>query len=667
MPKSVRSASTIAGLVIWFFTCSQILVFTAPVHCEIDNTKPESSNKTSSVSKKSTKKRKKKKRVATLPYFGVRLPVDTPAPRQQSASSVLVPVPRTRATTHASRTPGLHFTPVKASVPAAQSFSGTSGGIIIDSLNPDPDPLPAVPYSSDIEVSGLVGIITSVSVSINRLQHNSPDDLDMLLVAPNGRSFHFWSDVGGGSLSPPPEIPIVTVTVSDLGTDFLPDHAPLVDGTTYKPFNNDTEGDVFPPPAPGPPYGEPNAAGGATFASVFGGMIGELSGGTWSLFVTDDQNFNGGSIDSWTLNITTEIPSTTAGQLVISEFRTNGPGGPNDEFVELYNTTAAPLVVQASDESSGLGVVASDGNLRCTVPNGTVIPTNGHYLCVNNSGAGSSPTISSSGPDATFTTDIPTDAGIAIFNSTSTFSFATRLDAVGSTAEANTLYKEGNGYPALGRTSTLDHCLYRDLRPNGQPKDTGNNESDFLFVDTSGEATQDGQQLGAPSPEGLTDPRTSNDSVFVGLIAPCVGATGQPNRLRDFSSDPGNNSTFGTLSIRRAVTNLTVNEITRLRFKVIDITTFPAQPGVADLRLRTSSQSVEADPCAEQPTDLNITGLTLEQPPLQPNGGGFNSNVVSDYVLQTPLQPGETIFVNFLLGVQQTGRFRFFVNIETLP
>jgi len=32
-----------------------------------------------------------------------------------------------------------------------------------------------------------------------------------------------------------------------------------------------------------------------------------------------------------------------------------------------------------------------------------------------------------------------------------------------------------------------------------------------------------------------------------------------------------------------------------------------------------------------------------------------------------PLQPDSSIAVSFLLGVQQTGRFRFFVNIEALP
>ena len=32
------------------------------------------------------------------------------------------------------------------------------------------------------------------------------------------------------------------------------------------------------------------------------------------------------------------------------------------------------------------GVAASDGTTRCSVPNGTVIPNRGHYLCVNSVG-----------------------------------------------------------------------------------------------------------------------------------------------------------------------------------------------------------------------------------------------------------------------------------------
>ena len=34
--------------------------------------------------------------------------------------------------------------------------------------------------------------------------------------------------------------------------------------------------------------------------------------------------------------------------------------------------------------------------------------------------------------------------------------------------------------------------------------------------------------------------------------------------------------------------------------------------------------------------------------------------------LATPLPPGESINVRFLLGLQQTGTFKFFINVEAL-
>ena len=48
----------------------------------------------------------------------------------------------------------------------------------------------------------------------------------------------------------------------------------------------------------------------------------------------------------------------SAGQLLISEFRLRGPGGANDEFVEIYNNSdgASP---SAADGSAGYALVAS--------------------------------------------------------------------------------------------------------------------------------------------------------------------------------------------------------------------------------------------------------------------------------------------------------------------
>jgi hypothetical protein len=47
---------------------------------------------------------------------------------------------------------------------------------------------------------------------------------------------------------------------------------------------------------------------------------------------------------------------------------------------------------------------------------------------------------------------------------------------------------------------------------------------------------------------------------------------------RNFTSDPANNSTFGTLDIRRTYTNHTGASVSRLRFRVIDLTTFLPKP-----------------------------------------------------------------------------------------
>src|SRR5205085_272421 len=151
----------------------------------------------------------------------------------------------------------------------------------------------------------------------------------------------------------------------------------------------------------------------------------------------------------------------------------------------------------AHDGSQGFAIAASDGVVRCIITNGTIIPGRGHFLCANNTAStgyslgtypagndGVNPTNAT--PDATYTTDIPDNAGIALFNSTTTFTLANRLDAVGSPSEANTTYKEGTGYPALS-PSSINYSFYRDMNnATGTPKDTDNNATDFILADTNG-------------------------------------------------------------------------------------------------------------------------------------------------------------------------------------
>ena len=139
---------------------------------------------------------------------------------------------------------------------------------------------------------------------------------------------------------------------------------------------------------------------------------------------------------------------------------------------------------------------------------------------------------------------------------------------------------------------------------------------------------------------------------------------------RDLTPGSPNTSNFGTLSIRRKVTNFTGGFVTRLRFRAVDTTTLPPSAGVADLRLITSS-TFTANLAGGGTTQ--IQGLTLEEDTTAPNGGqpfggGFNSTASAGTItLGTPLAPGASINVHFLLGVQQNGSFRFFINVEALP
>ena len=392
----------------------------------------------------------------------------------------------------------------------------------------------------------------------------------------------------------------------------------------------------------------------------------------------------------------------TAGQLIISEFRTAGVGGVNDEFIELYNASGADHTVAAAS-GSGYGVAASDGVTRCTIPNGTLIPARGHYLCVNSAGysLGSYPagTGTATG-DQTYTIDIPSNAGIAIFNNNAgglSYSLANRLDAAGATTEANATYREGAGYPAP-TPALLDVNNYAITRKvaggctgssgggncgsvllmqttppvaSGAPVDTNDNAGDFMFVDPSGTALGFGQRLGAPGPENLSAPIAGGPTTIgSSRFDTCAAPLAAPNQVRDLTAGPDATSSFGTIELRRRWTNNSGVNITRLRFRVVDISTFPSLPGVADLRPLTSPDAsvvVDRPPCGSGTSSVTVRGTALEGPPSQPSGGGYRSSLATSISLATPLANGASIDVRFVLGVDRVGIGRFCVVPETLP
>jgi uncharacterized repeat protein (TIGR01451 family) len=144
----------------------------------------------------------------------------------------------------------------------------------------------ALPYPSTITVSGLTGVVGNVRVTLANLTHDFPDDLDILLVAPNGRNVLLMSDACG-----PVQVANVNVTFDQSGPP-LPDSDPLVSGvfrpTDYPPA------DTFQPPAPSGSYG--------TNLSALNGIN---PNGTWSLYIRDDDLGDSGQLGGWSVNITT--------------------------------------------------------------------------------------------------------------------------------------------------------------------------------------------------------------------------------------------------------------------------------------------------------------------------------------------------------------------------
>src|SRR4029079_6570131 len=56
---------------------------------------------------------------------------------------------------------------------------------------------PGSPYPSTITVSGFTNVVSKVTVTLIGVQHNIPDDMDIVLVGPTGEKVMLMSDAGG--------------------------------------------------------------------------------------------------------------------------------------------------------------------------------------------------------------------------------------------------------------------------------------------------------------------------------------------------------------------------------------------------------------------------------------------------------------------------------------
>jgi len=171
----------------------------------------------------------------------------------------------------------------------AATFSNTNPITIADSATP---PTPASSYPSQIVVSG-EQTVTDLNVTLTGLTHNFGDDVDILLVGPQGHSVVLMSDAIGDVANN------LTLTFDDEAPAMLPDEDPAVSGS-YKPTNygrssldacpTEPDPDLW-PTAPASPYG--------STLSVFDNTN---PNGTWKLYIVDDCAGDAGALSGgWSL------------------------------------------------------------------------------------------------------------------------------------------------------------------------------------------------------------------------------------------------------------------------------------------------------------------------------------------------------------------------------
>jgi subtilisin-like proprotein convertase family protein len=161
---------------------------------------------------------------------------------------------------------------------------------------------PASIFPATIGVSGVAGTVTKVTVTTLAMDFSRADDLDMLLVGPNGAQVMLMSDACGKAGAENFDL-----TFDDDAPTFLSDNGPCAKNLrgSFKPSNYfaDKDGieeeDDFPPfGGPPPPY--------TNSLSAFKGIS---PNGDWKLFVLDDEEglpeFN---LPGWMLTLEVEPP-----------------------------------------------------------------------------------------------------------------------------------------------------------------------------------------------------------------------------------------------------------------------------------------------------------------------------------------------------------------------
>lgn len=162
---------------------------------------------------------------------------------------------------------------------------------------------PANEYPSGINVSGLSGTVTKVTVTLIGYTSSSPDDVDAVIVGPNGQQVMLVSDACGVN---PSTLSDENWTFDDSAPTFVSDNGPCssFQDASYKPSNYEDPSldNLTPGGGPAGPY-----------LNRLSLLAGGSPDGAWNLFVFDDNPaYHGFDLSAWALNLEIQPPAAPA-------------------------------------------------------------------------------------------------------------------------------------------------------------------------------------------------------------------------------------------------------------------------------------------------------------------------------------------------------------------
>ena len=225
--------------------------------------------------------------------------------------------------------------------------------------------------------------------------------------------------------------------------------------------------------------------------------------------------------------------------VVVSELRTRGPVGGNDEFVELFNTSTSSVDISGYrlQGCASTGGAASD---RTTIPSGTVLQPGQHYLFTNAASGGYSGSVPG---DRTYTTGF-TDFGANASGLRIVDASGSVVDGAGSPSSP---CREGAGITTP--TTNGDNSFERK---DGGRQDTDDNAADFEGP-KAGNPQNSGSVPEPPEPEitpihDVQGPGASSsiagqtvtvEGVVTGIDDEIGASFGDNNTIRRFPEDAG--------------------------------------------------------------------------------------------------------------------------------